>query len=431
MHKPKSPGSLYDTPLGGITELDLGTPSGMALLRRFDAQLRQFQTLEEQRAAVRQLACVPPLSDRAAGLLLLPGGSLAFRQGSAVLVCDPLSARWLAGGEALRESLSVLPGVLHIAHKEDGVCLSQRRSSPGVVQLATWLPEAAGLAALHPACAGVTGPAVLRWSEWGAVLWRMQPAPPSLALGISVSGEALPQDGNCVPCEIWDAPHGDERYQLLSSGLFAHLDELLGNEVSDILRFELVDHWTDGDECMASRLADRLGALPACFATPRHRPVGLGALQAWPGLAAALMPERRPPAVPPRAMLGISREDWQDRWRPAPRHAFLKALRQFLPDLLPAELLWEAPGLPPQPLWQLDADRQIRNCVRNCAALLPLPLAFEEGLRLAWRVADACGAPVQCIVPAWGLSHRCDPGTGGEGNAVWYGVAGSAAEVAL
>lgn len=417
---------MYDTPLGGITGLDLGSAAGMALLRRFDAQLRQFATLDEQRAAVRHLQCALPLSDRATGLLLLPGGSLALRQGSSILVCDPASACWLDGARALRESLSVLPGALHAVRREEGVCLAQGKAFLGAVQAASWLPEAAALAPLHPACAGLTGPAVLRWSAWGAVLWRMQPAPPALAIGISVSGEALSPGGACIPCEIWDAPHGDERYQLLSSGLFAHLDELLGNEVSDILRFELVDHWTDGDDCMASRLADELGDLPACFATPWNRPAGLAALRAWPGLAAALLPE-----APPRAMLGIAREDWQGKWQPVPRHAFLKALRQRLPATLPVELWWEPPGPPPQPLRQLEADRQIRNCDADCAALLPLPPSFGAGLRLARQMAEACRAPVQWIVPAWGLSQRCDPGGGGEGNAAWYGPAALASEMAL
>ncbi|MFC4169096.1 hypothetical protein ACFOY6_17315 [Pseudoroseomonas aestuarii] len=426
MHKPRNYGSSYDTPLGGITGLDLSSPAGMALLRRFDAQLRQFPTLDEQRAAVRHLQCLLPLSDRATGLLLLPGGSLALREGSSILVCDPVSARWLAGGRALRESLSVLPGALHVVCQEDGVCLAQGEAFVGAVQAASWLPEAAMLAPFHPACAGLAGPAVLRWSAWGAVLWRMQTASPSLAIGISVSGEALPPDGACIPCEIWDAPHGDERYQLLSSGLFAHLDELLGNEVSDILRFELVDHWTDGDDCMASQLADQLGELPACFARPWNRPVGLAALHAWPSLAAALMP-----AAPPHAILGIAHEDWRGKWQPVSRHAFLKTLRRLLPGTLPVELRWEAPSLPPQALRQLDADRQIRSCAANCAALLPLPSAFEEGLRLARQVAEACGTPVHWIVPAWGLSQRCDPDGGGEGNAAWYGLAFSAPEVAL
>ncbi|PHK93728.1 hypothetical protein CR162_17225 [Pseudoroseomonas rhizosphaerae] len=413
-------------PLQDLAGLDLGSPPGMALLRRFDAQLRQLPSPEERREAVRRLQCIPPLSDRATGLMVIPGGSLALRQGQAVLLCEPASALWLPHPGALREALAALPGVLHVAHGREGLALVSAGETARHAQCATLVPDAAALAPFHPACGQGQGPALLRWSAWGAVMWRMRPAPPPLALAISASGESLPADGGCVPREIWDAPQGDERYQLLSSGLFAHLDELLGNEVSDSLRFALVDHWTDGDHCMASLLADQLGLLPACFATPWHAPAGLAALGSWPRAAAAMGQAARP-----LAMLGIARGDWGGAWRPAARQNFLRLLRTALPAGLAAELVSENAALPPQPLWQLGADRQMRCGAEDCCALLPASMSFAACIALARQLAGACGAPVQCAVPAWGLAQRFDPAGCGEGNAAWYGLAPAVAEMAL
>lgn len=427
MEKPKSYGSSYDTPLAGLTSLDLTSPAGMALLRRFDAQLRQMSTPEERRAAVQRLRCIPPLSDRASGLMVVPGGALALRQGRDVLVCDPASTLWLPDAAAVRAVVEKQPAVLHILHREAGLCLAAAGESAGCAQAASFLPDAAVLSALHPRSGSEPGPAILRWSPWGAVAWRLQPAAPSLALGISVSGESLPPDGAGVSAEIWDAPHGDERYQLLSSGLFAHLDELLGNEVSDVLRFEMVDHWTDGDDCMASLLADQMGLLPACFTTPWNRPAGMAALGSWAPAASMMQASARP-----MMLLGIMAEDWQGAWRPAARHGFLRLLRKSLPAGSGALLCSVREARPPLPVEQLDADRQMRCSEEDCFVLLPAPPIPEHALSLARQLADANAAPVHCVVPAWGLAQRFDAlGGRGEGNAAWFGLSIRAAELAM
>ncbi|WP_419900216.1 hypothetical protein [Roseomonas sp. USHLN139] len=418
-------GLLQDTPLGGLTRFDLGTAEGMALLRQFDARLRRLGDPAAQRAAVRRLCCRAPLSSRTAGLLVLPGGALALREAEEVLVCNPAGVQALAGAEAARllALLAGTPDLVSVVHGPAGLRRLAGLPPAGSLQSATLLREGRILAPLLPPAARWPGPALLRWGQGGGqggvVAWPMLPAPGRLALGASVAGEALLPAGAPVAAEIWDAPAGDHRYQLLSTGLFAHLDELLGNEVSDLLRFELVDHWTDGEDSLASELADGIGLLPACFATPHDRPVAMAAMEGWPRAAALLHG-----AGEPLALLGIAARDWGTAWRPALRQAFLRQLRELVPAGSPALLVPEEARAAPQPVAQLAADRQLRVSGADLAVLLPLPPHPLALLRLAARLAGGIGAPVLLAAPAWGLCHRFDPGRDGDvGNAAWFGHA--------
>ncbi|ONG44715.1 hypothetical protein BKE38_27435 [Pseudoroseomonas deserti] len=423
-------GLPQDTPLAGLTSFDLTTAEGMAMLRHFDARLRRLGDPGAQRAAVRRLRCRAPLSNRAAGLLVLPGGALALREGEAVLVCDPAGVQALAGAQLAR-LLALLAGaadLVSVVHGPAGLRRLAGLPPSGSLQAATLLPAGRLLAPLLPPAAGWNGPALLRWGRMGCqrgggqdgvVAWPMRPAPARLALGASVAGEALLPAAAPVAPEIWDAPEGDDRYQLLSTGLFAHLDELLGNEVSDLLRFELVDHWTDGEDSLASELADGIGLLPACFATPHDRPVAMAALAGWPRAADLLRG-----AGEPLALLGIAARDWGPAWRPALRQSFLRQLRGLLPAGSPALLVPEDVRAAPQPVAQLAADRQLRAGGDDLSILLPLPPHPSGLLRLADRLAGGIGAPVLLGAPAWGLCHRFDPAGGGEsGNAAWFGHA--------
>jgi len=406
---------LPDTPLGGMTGFDLSTAMGMALLRRFDAQLRRIGDADAQRAAVRSLSCRAPLSSRATGLLVLPGGALALRREETVLVCDAASTCAVAGPAvaALRQQLAGAP--LHsVVHMADGLLLQAGLPAAATAQAATLVEPAALLSDLWPQAAEWRGPALLRWGQGGAVAWEMVPAPAPLALGASVVGEPL-TEGEPLPRDLWDAPSGDDCYQLLSTGLSAYLDELLGNEVSDLLRFELADHWTDGEESLASLLADGLGLLPSCFAVPAAQPVGLAALQDWPRAAAAIAS-----AETPMALLGIAPQDWSWEWRPEARQAFLRQVRQAFPAEA-AMLLTEGTAAALLPLPQIGADREARGALSALAVLLPLPATPLELLLLGQRVAQGCGGPVQLAAPAWGLWHRCDPqGRAEAGNGGWY-----------
>ncbi|MDJ0390395.1 hypothetical protein QMO56_19970 [Roseomonas sp. E05] len=419
----ETPRPLPDTPLGAMTSFDLSTATGMALLRRFDAQLRRIGDAEAQRAAVRSLSCRAPLSSRATGLLVLPGGALALRREETVLVCDPASACAAAGPAvaALRKQLAAAP--LHsVVHADPGLLMCAGLPSAEMVQAVTLVEPAALLSALWPQTADWRGPALLRWGQEGAVAWEMVPAPAPLALGASVVGEPL-TEGEALPRDLWDAPTGDDRYQLLSTGLSAYLDELLSNEVSDLLRFELADHWTDGEESLASLLADGLGLLPSCFAIPASQPAGLAALQDWPRAAAAIAT-----AGAPMALLGLAPQDWPSGWRLEARQAFLRLIRQAVPAEA-AALLAEGMAAP-LPLTQIGADRAARRAETALAVLLPLPATPLDLLLLGQRVAQGCGGPVQLAAPAWGLWHRCDPqGRAEAGNGGWYSPGGGLEEL--
>lgn len=416
--------ALSGSPFGQALRLDLGTGEGMALLRQFDARLRRLGEAA-QRAAVRELACRLPLAERASGLLVLPGGALALRRGGEVLVAEAGSAQGVQGATlaALWPVLARLPGVSSVLHGPHGLCHRPGLPPAAAAQAMTLLPRGAALAELLPAARGWEGPALLRWCPGGAVAWRLAPAPAELALGASIAGEALPMAGAALPAEAWDLPEGDDRFPLFSSGLFAHLDELLGNEVSDRLRYAMIACWTDGEDCLASRLADAVGLLPGGFATPWDRPGGLSALAQWPRAAALAADWAEGGAL----LLGLAAADWGAAWRPGRRHAALRAARPLLAADPAALLVPEAAGRGPYALRLLGADREMRAGDGDVALLAGLgPVAPEPAaaLRLARRLARAAEAPVRLLVPCWGLSQLCLPGEGGAeglGNAAWYG----------
>lgn len=421
--------AMSDSPLDRLETLDLGTTAGLALLRRLDARLHRQPDPAALREGLARLTCRVPLAERAAGLLVLPGGALALRR-EALLLPDAASALVLGPqpAAALRAALEELPGVVSVDHGPAGL---QARAGPplgppmgppmgtpmeeadgAAAQAVSLLPQPGGLARWSAAAAGWRGPALLRWSAAGAVAWEMVPAPPALALAASVVGEALDPALPPVPAAVWDAPSGDERYQLLSSGLAAHLDDLLAQEVSDRLRYALIDLWTDGEDSLASRLADRLGALPACFATPFGRPAGLTLLQAWPRGQRA--------AGAAWALFGIAPDLWQARWQGPARLGFLAAARRLLPA--GTVLLGEARGAEPLPMEGLEADRRLRAGAGAAALLAPAPETPQALLFLGHRLAQLCAAPVLAAMPGWGLCHLFDPdGRAQGGNGAWYG----------
>jgi hypothetical protein len=401
--------SLQDGPLARVGAYDLTTPSGLALLRRFDAQFHRLPPASRE-AALDTLQLVLPLAERAEGLLVLPGGALAWREGGAILLPDPGSATGLMEAPLLRQAALAAEG-LTVRDEATGLRIigADSRMSPS----ATLLPRAAVLAPLLPTLAEWRGPAVIHWHGQGAVVWEMVPAPPPLALAVSLVGEPL-APGASLPRFLWAMAGADESYQLLSSGLAAHLDEILASEISDALRFALVAQWTDGEDSLASRLADGLALLPSHFAA------GM-ALDGWPHLAARLGPAQ--------ALIGIAAAEAAGRWDAALRQAFLATLRETLPA--GAWLMAEAARAEPAPLGDLAADRLARGAAPALAALLPLA-AQEKPPVLLRRVSDLAlrlGVPVLLAVPDWGLCHLLDPaGSSGCGNGMGYGL-GAALEL--
>ncbi|RKK03103.1 hypothetical protein EBE87_16625 [Pseudoroseomonas wenyumeiae] len=408
--------SLQDGPLARVNAYDLTTPAGLALLRRFDAQFHRLPQAARE-AALADLQLVLPLADRAEGLLVLPGGALAWRDGETILLPDPGSATGITQAAQLRQA-TLAAGALMVCHEAAGLRIAGGAS--GMPQSATLLPRASVLAPLLPALAEWRGPAVIHWHGEGAVVWEMVPAPPPLALAVSLVGEPLPPDAT-LPRFLWAMAGADESYQLLSSGLSAHLDEMLASEISDALRFALVAQWTDGGDSLASRLADGLALLPSAFAAEAAQPAGLAALAEWPRMRARLEPAQ--------ALIGIAAAEAGGHWNLMLRQAFLAALRETLPA--GTCLLAEAARTEPAPLDDLAADRLVRGAAPAFAALAPLAAQEKPPalLRQVGGLALRLGVPVLLAVPDWGLCHLLDPaGTSGCGNGMGYGL-GAALEL--
>ena len=401
-----------DGPLAGVVAYDLSAPGGLALLRRFDAQFHRLPP-EARDEAARRLPLRLPLAERADGLLVLPGGALAWRDEAGILLPDPGSAIGVTTlAPALRRLALAAPGATALHHAADGLQLG----AAGAVQCAVVLPSAAVLAPLLPAVVEWRGPALLHSHPGGAVLWELVPAPPALALAASLCGEAIP-DSAALPRHLW-AMGADDRFQHLSAGLAQHLDEHLAAEISDALRFALIGHWTDGDSSEASRLADGLGLLPAGFGPDPGRPPAGGIAAAFPRAAAAL-PDGH-------ALLGLAGAEAAGRWDAALRQRFLQQLRAQWPEAL---LLGESGAVPPLPLEGLAADRLARTESRACVALLPLgePAAPSLLLQRAGALARMLDAPLLLLAPPWGLGQWLD-GTGGCGNGPGFGM-GAALEL--
>jgi hypothetical protein len=392
-----------DGPLARVATYDLTAPAGLALLRRFDAQFHRLPAAGRG-AAVRDLHLGLPLGARAQGLLVLPGGALAWREGESVLVCDPASSVGVTTSrEALQAAVSDQFGTLFIQHGKNGLQLGRDSVFSG--QSVAWVPRASLYADILPALAEWRGPAMIHWQDSGAAVWEMVPAPPPLALAVSLVGEALEPEAP-LPGFLWAYGGPDECYQHLSSGLAAHLDEWLAPEVSDALRFALIAHWTDGDDSVASRLADGLGWLPRAFAADPARLTGFDMLSHWPRAAAALPAQA--------ALLGLAAAETGEAWSPQLRRDFLAALRAEWPAVT---LLAESGTGAAVALDALAADRLVRAGMPALAALSALTAAdTPQGLlRRAEAIAARIDAPVLLAVPAWGLCHQLDPA----GHRVW------------
>jgi hypothetical protein len=398
---------LQDSPLAQAGTYDLATTAGRALLRRFDAEYHRMPA-EAREDALRALELVLPLAERAAGLLVLPGGALAQRQDDTILVCDPASAIGLTtGAAALRKAIRENPAAVTIRHDADGLRIGDGKAA---AQSATLMP-ATTLASFLPQVTEWRGAAMVHWYSGGAVVWEMVPAPPPLALAVSLTGESLGIFA-ALPRWLWAMDQADDRFQHLSSGLFAHLDDVLANEISDTLRFALIARETDGDGSLASRLADGLGLLPAAFTADFTHITGMAPLLDWPNATAHLRPGQ--------ALIGIA-AGADGRWDAPFRHGVLELLRRDLPP--DALLVAETPAASPAPLHSLAADRLARTAATGFAALFTLGERVTPQALLHTALALAHDVALLVAVPAWGLCHRLAPlGQEAAGNGAAYGL---------
>jgi hypothetical protein len=308
----------------------------------------------------------------------------------------------------VRRVLTGRVGVATLINTEDGVTLR------------SWLPEL-----LPPQCASIvadacnlpgpaafSGPVVIQWFATGATLWPLLPAPPTLALAASIAAAPLSEDASPAAAEFWDAGDAESRQNLLSASLVDYVCELLPAELSDDLRFALVDLCAIGSDSLASRLAEMLAAVPACFrADPKLCPGE--PVSSWSTGVALLRRARRP-----LAMLGIERCT-------DPRRA-VAALREAVADES-AVIFHETNEGPRGVSALLSSDAALfvaRWAGRSgrLGVLLETQQTPSSLYALASGLARSAGATVVAAAPCWGFCHRVAPNGRESGNAGWFGM---------
>jgi len=398
--------------LATIRELDLGNPGAIGLLRRIDRDWAGMAETEHT-ALLRDLCItVPPAETARPDIVLLPGGAVALRgPETGVLVPDPQACRVVTAPDisGLRARIAAAPGVLTLLRDESGV-----RTVPGLPEImppqaASILSNPDGLAGASPQDAAPATPWLLLWGEEGAVAWPFTPAPDCLALAATVCGAPLRPDAP-LPPEMWQAGEGWERFRFLTLGIAEHLDALLAAEISDDLRYALIQACTDGETCLASRIADALGVLPSGFLGGATTRPGYQMLESWPEAAARLR------AAPGQALLAI-----EPRGKGTP---LIQGLRAALKGRGEAVLFREGGGAAPVSLGSDQAvflARQAGAARRLCLLLKNSPDPADL-YALAYGAAASTEASVLAAAPCWGFCHRLDPEGGEIGNASWFGL---------
>ena len=391
-------------------ELDLADPASHATLRAIDISWPRIPA-EQKSHWLQNLRVTLPVRQIATGdIALLPGGIIAARHPKACLVCEPLDAITLQDSEArqVRHALLGCIGVATLLHTDEGVMLRSLLPELLPPQSASIVFDASSL----PGRASCAGPAVIQWFASGATIWPLVPAPPSLSLAASVAGVTLSEDAPPLTAEFWDARDADTRLHLLSASLADYLSELLPVELSDDLRFALMELCVSGSDSLARRLADVLAAIPACFLgdpkdCPGEPPVS------WSTGIGLLRRSRRP-----LAMLGI--EPCSE-----PRRV-VNALREAVIDDT-AVIFHET----------RDGQRGVTAALDSDAALFVARWAGEGGrvgvllepplspvglYTLATELAREVGGTVVAAAPCWGFCHRVTAHGREAGNASWFGM---------
>lgn len=391
-------------------DLDLADPATHAALCSIDLDWPQIAA-EQREEWLQNVRVSLPIRQIATGdIALLPGGIITARHPTTCLVCDPQQAVTLDDDAArqVRRVLAGRAGVATLINTEDGVTL--RSVLPDLLppQCASIVGDASNL----PGSAAFAGPVVIQWFATGATMWPMLPAPPALALAASIAAAPLSEDASPTAAEFWDASDAETRQNLLATSLENYLCELLPAELSDDLRFGLMDHCVAGNECLASELAEMLAAVPACFrADPKLCP-GEPA-SSWSNGVALLRRARRP-----LAMLGIERCT-------DPRRA-VEALREAIAD--ESAVIFHETS---------EAPRGVSALLNSDAALFVARWAGRGGrlgvilethqtpsslYALASELARSAGATVVAAAPCWGFCHRIAHNGSESGNAGWFGM---------
>jgi hypothetical protein len=400
-------------------ELNLGDPVSIASLREINIGWPRL-SFDRRSHWLQNLRVALPIRPVPVGdIALLPGGIVAVRHPNGILLCDPLEAITLRDKEArrVRRALVGRLGVVTLLHMEDGVILQSQVPETLPPQSASIVLDASRL----PGQAACVGPVVIQWFAAGATVWPLVPAPPSLALAASVAVAPVAEGTPPLAPEFWDASDANTRLHLLATGLVDYLSELLAADLSDDLRFALADLCVEGSDCLASRLADALGAVPACFLGDPSIVPG-EPMASWSTGVAMLRRSRRP-----LAFVGL--ETCCE-----PRRA-VNALREAIQDS-EAVIFHET----------RDGQRGVTAALSSDAALFVARWSGQGGrigvlleprqspielYAIAVGLAREIGGTVVAAAPCWGFCHRVADDGREAGNAAWFGMGAGLDELDL
>jgi hypothetical protein len=399
------------------TELDLRGPAAFAQLRQMSLVWPGLSDTERQTWLNSLEITLPPRAIAKAEAVLLPGGAVALRSSTSMLVCDPIETVTFSQAEVkhLRRVLRVRPDVSTLLHTSGGVVPRQRVPKYLSAQAATIVQNASRL----PIRVSFNGAAVIQWGLHGAVARPLVPAPALLALAVSIvpsprvnRGAGFTHRGVAIEPETWQATHAVERWSLIAAALMEHVSDLVADSACDELRLALMDACVNGQESIATRIAKALAVVPACFVAD---PAALAGTP--PPIWRHAMAYIREQAYP-RALLAL--DELADPVRA------IRALRDTVEHgevIAFGENNEILPGGPAA----LSGDTALFLARQagprgRLGVIVPTPISPPDLYMLADEVASAAGGRVIAVAPCWGFCHRIGPDGSEAGNAGWFGM---------
>jgi hypothetical protein len=397
--------------------LDLRQTSGFAQLRRMNLLWPEMSAIEQRVWLDRTELMLPPCETGHTDLVLLPGGAVALRSPTEMLVCDPMEVAVFNQAEVkqLRRLLRGRRDVSTLLHIDDNVRLHRRLPKHLPPQAVSVVPNIGKL----PFRVGFSGPALIQWGHHGAVARPLVEVSGLLALAISLtaapqisSGCGLVCGGSAIVAETWQAADAEDRCRLIALPLMEHFGDLVAGTICDELRCGLMETCVEGPESLAARIAKALAVLPSCFDNdPDAIPGSLPAV--WRHATRHIGD-----ATHPRALLGLD-------------HLIdpLAALRGLRNSLEQAEVTaFDEEGNPaaggPVALHSDAALFLARKAgpLGRLGVAIPTPVSPLVLYALAHEVALVSQARIIAVAPDWGFCHRIGPDGEESGNAGWFGM---------
>ena len=397
--------------------LDLREGAGFAELRRMNLLWPELSANEQRGWLDRTDIMLPPCEIGRTEMALLPGGAVALRSPTDILVCDPGEAAVFNQAEVkqLRRLLRGRADVITMLHVGGEVLLQPRVPKQLPPQAVSIVPNAGRL----PFRVGFNGPVLIQWGQHGAVARPLVVVSGLLALAVSLAaapridrGPGLIRGGSVITADTWQAVDIEDRCRLIVVALLEHLSDLVADTVCDDLRCALMEDCAAGPESLAARIAKAIGVLPTCFHPDPD---------ALPGA---------PPAVWRQAMAHIHES-------PHPRALFgldnlidpLAAIRSLRDSLELAEVMaFDQDGeivLGGPVALHSDAALFLARSAGPLGRLgvtIPTPVSPLDLYALTHEIALVSRARILAVAPAWGFCHRIGPNGKESGNAGWFGM---------